>query len=493
MSADLLAEFGQGSVPASGCSGQQNQKSTFFDDLNQEKIDFFGAPASASQHNRAADPIPKTAGNHSAAQNPWESHSQPKFDLPLHQNSDVLFDAAFDTPASDADDDWGEFEGPESTSQQASRPTTPSQLSSIATFPKSQSSQPRQDAFGTSGTVNLLDSLSISDTTPTLNQETKVPPNKQHPKSNNQIQRTWDDDSFGDWGEFADVPASNPRPKVSEKKAKPPVKSSNPPASTWDDDAFDDWGDFTDGPSAPPAPKSNPISPTVTSPAPRSFVSGSSASSPIVRPTNIPPPSVLLELFLDVFEHLQKEATRVKSQVRSSPSNTTNLSAIASNIHNALESAARVIAGRSLRWKRDTILSQSMRIGPARSGKAGGMKLNSVNKHENIKEEQDAVNVLCLWRERAAVFNAVLQAAGQRPIPAVPDPSALKVTVARSDQGALKASHSCALCALKRDERVLRVDESDVQDSFGEWWTEHWGHTHCRQFWETNQHLLRQR
>ena len=493
MSADLLAEFGQGPVPASGSSGQQNQKSAFFDDLNQENSDFFGAPASASQHNRAADPIPKTVGNHSAAQNPWESHSQPKFDLPLHQNSDVLFDAAFDTPASDADDDWGEFEGPESTSQQASRPTTPSQQSSIATFPKSQPSQPRQDAFGTSGTVNMLDSLSISDKTPTLNQETKVPPNKQHSKSNNQIQPTWDDDSFGDWGEFADVPASKPRPKGSGKKGKPPVKSSNPPASTWDDDAFDDWGDFTDGPSAPPAPKSNPISPTVTSLAPRSFVSGSSASSPIVRPTNIPPPSVLLELFLDVFEHLQKEATLVKSQLRSSPSNTTNLSAIASNIHNALESAARVIAGRTLRWKRDTILSQSMRIGPARSGKAGGMKLNSVNKHENIKEEQDAVNVLSLWRERAAVFNAVLQAAGQRPIPAVPDPSALKVTVARSDQGALKATHSCALCALKRDERVLRVDESDVQDSFGEWWTEHWGHTHCRQFWETNQHLLRQR
>ncbi|KAJ5748569.1 uncharacterized protein N7511_010265 [Penicillium nucicola] len=486
MSADLLAEFGQAPAPASGSSGQQNQKTSFFDDLNQENIDFFGAPASVLQHTKAADPIPKTAGNHSAVQPPWGSHSQPQFDLPLNKNSDVLFDTAFDAPGSDADDDWGDFEGPESTSQQAPRPTAPSQPSSVAAFPRSLGSTPLQDASGASGAVDLLETLSIGDTAPIVNQETKTLRQKQlsqpnQPKS--QPKATWDDDSFGDWGEFTDAPASKPPPKVSVKKAKPPVKPHKASTSTWDDDAFDDWGDFTDGPSASPAPKFNTPSPTVTSP----------VSSPTVRPTNIPPPSVLLELFLDVFENLQKEATQVKSQLRSSPSNRTNLSATASHIHNALESAARVIAGRSLRWKRDTILSQSMRIGPARAGKTGGMKLNSVNKHENIKEEQDAVNVLNLWRERAAIFNTVLQAAGQRPIPAVPDPGALKVIVARSDQGALKASHSCALCALKRDERVLRVDESDVQDSFGEWWTEHWGHTHCRQFWETNLHLLGQR
>jgi hypothetical protein len=486
MSADLLAEFGQAPAPASGSSGQQNQKDSIFDDFKQENIDFFGAPASASQHTKAADTIPKAAGNHSAVQTPWVSHSRPHFDLPLNQDSDVLFDAAFDVPTSDADDDWGDFEGPESTFQQASRPNASSQQSSIATFPKSQPSKSRQDEFGASGIDDLLDSLSMSDATPTLNQETKVPQKKQHAQSDNNNQSTWDDDSFGDWGEFADAPTSKPAPKVTAKNAIPAV-------STWNDDAFDDWGDFSDGPSAPPAPKINPTAPTVTSPASRSFVSGSSASSPSVRPTNIPPPSVLLELFIDVFEHLQKEAISVKSQLRSSPPNTTNLSTTASNIHNTLESAARVIAGRTLRWKRDTILSQSMRIGPARSGKAGGMKLNSVNKHENIKEEQDAVNVLSLWRERAAVFSSVLQSAGQRPIPAVPEPSALKVIVARSDQGALKASHSCALCALKRDERVLRVDETEVQDSFGEWWTEHWGHTHCRQFWETNRHLLGQR
>jgi hypothetical protein len=65
--------------------------------------------------------------------------------------------------------------------------------------------------------------------------------------------------------------------------------------------------------------------------------------------------------------------------------------------------------------------------------------------------------------------------------------------VGRSEEGAIKASHPCALCALKRDERILRVDEGDVNDSFGEWWTEHWGHTGCRIFWERNKDLLLQR
>ena len=118
------------------------------------------------------------------------------------------------------------------------------------------------------------------------------------------------------------------------------------------------------------------------------------------------------------------------------------------------------------------------------------MKLSAVNKHEDVKESQDAVDVLALWRERAALFNAVVQAAGQKPIPVVPDAAALRVVVVRAEQGGIKAGHACALCALKRD---VRVDEEDVRDSFGEWWTEHWGHTGCKLFWEENRGLLMQR
>jgi len=503
MSADLLAEFGQAPASANGRSGQQQpakyQKGSLLDDLNQEH-DFFGSPGSL-QHNEPPN-APLGASPSAAPQASWQAFEHQNFELPRHQNSDVLFDAAFDAPASDAEDDWGEFEGPESSNQHATLSTAPQQ----STTPSSRS-QPNQEASPTSGTIDLLDSLSLQDPPPSVKQPAKAAEKKHPPKaSKRQTESTWDDDSFGDWGDFTDAPASQPQLGFLDKKTKPSPKpspkpptkqstKSKSPASTWDDDAFDDWGDFTDGPSAKPAFKSKPTPtpPTVASPSPNSFVSGTPAPAANVRPTNIPPPSVLLELFLDVFENLHQEATLAKSRLRSSTSPSTDVSTTASNIHNATQSAARVIAGRSLRWKRDTILSQSMRIGPARSGKVGGMKLNSVNKQENIKEEQDAVDVLVAWRERAAIFNTVLQGVGQRPIPTVPDPSALKVVMARADQGALKASHPCALCSLKRDERVLRVDEQNVQDSFGEWWTEHWGHTPCRQFWEANRHLLGQR
>ncbi|CAI7587422.1 unnamed protein product [Penicillium glandicola] len=465
MSADLLAEFGQTPAPAnrSGKQPSQYQKNSFFG--VDENTDFFGSSGSG-QHNNHLNPTPGAVSQFT---------------------TDVLFDAAFDAPTSDTDDDWGEFEGPDSDTHARST----AQQSTTAMSPKLE---PRNDDLQGSRTIDLLDSLSMQDSAPVVKHPSKNAKNQHLEPNNIPDQTTWEDDSGGDWGDFADAPASQPPPKVSEKKTKPPtklpVKSNQPTASTWDDDAFDDWGDFSDGPSVKPVPKSKPSPPTAPSPA-HSSISSGTTSAATVRPTNIPPPSVLLELFLDVFENLRKEAALAKSHLRSSSSNIVSTTAL--NIHNVLQSAARVIAGRSLRWKRDTILSQSMRIGPARSGKAGGMKLNSVNKQENIKEEQDAVDVLTTWRERAAMFNAVLQAAGQRPIPTVPGPSALKVITARADQGALKASHPCALCSLKRDERVLRVDEESVQDSFGEWWTDHWGHTACRQFWEKNRNLLGQR
>ncbi|CDM33381.1 hypothetical protein DTO013E5_9849 [Penicillium roqueforti] len=491
MSADLLAEFGQAPAPDNRPEQQPSQyhKNSSFDD---ENIDFFGSSGSV-QHNKRPNPTPGAASQLATPAASWQGPGRQEFDIPLNPHSDVLFDAAFDTPTSDADDDWGEFEVPDSDTLHAQSTLV---HSSTAISPKPE---PRQDGPQASKTIDLLDSLSLQDFAPAVKLHSNIT-KKKYPlePDNSQNQATWEDDSFGDWGDFADVPASQPPPKVAEKKTrpptKPPVKATKPLASTWDDDTFDDWDDFSDGPSVKPVPKSKPTTP---SPAPTSSVSGTTAPAATVRPTNIPPPSILLELFLDVFENLQKDATLAKSQLRSSAplssSSSSTVSTTALNIHNVLQSAARVIAGRSLRWKRDTILSQSMRIGPARSGKAGGMKLNSVNKQENIKEEQDAVDVLTTWRERAAIFNAILQAAGQRPIPTIPDPSALKVITARADQGALKASHPCALCSLKRDERVLRVDEQGVQDSFGEWWTEHWGHTACRQFWETNRNLLGQR
>lgn len=546
MSADLFAEFGQGSSSAqsSGTRPQptQSQADSLISGL-ETSDDFFGAASSNLQsHQNLSNPW--TLSNyHYATQVPQQqAFGFQTFDLPRQQDSDVLFDATVDTPASEEEDDWGEFEGPQGTSQQ----TQPPQTEPVIPQAQVSASQPRPAAQVT-GATSSFDLLSLDETPPApiqssgksqgsaqqasnaLLQPTKeddsfddwgeftsgqlptttsveTAPNKaQQPVKPATPQPKWEDESFDDWGEFTDgqPPATTPAEaaKPAPKKAQSLVKPA-PPQPALEDDSFEAWDDFTDGPSTSPTsapskprpkPTPNPTTPASTStttPPTRNFISPTTSSQPTVRPTNIPPPSVLLDLLVTLLNNLQKEALKGKRQT--SPSTATTTTTIASTIHNTLTTASHIIAGRTFRWKRDNILSQAMRIGPARSGKPGGMKLSAVNKHEDVKEEQDAVDVVGLWRERAALFNSVLQGAGLKAIPAVPDPGALKVVTAKPEQGALKAGHACALCALRREERVLRVDEG-VEDSFGEWWTEHWGHTGCRVFWERNSGLLGQR
>lgn len=496
MSADLLAEFGQDSGPPRSSAGKppagRPQTNSLISGPDQKDDDFF---SSLSEGNEQRRPQELLAGP-SANQYPTPASRHPPgfelFNLPRSENSDVLFDAETDAPANDTEDDWGDFEGPESTTNnyhpQRPEDNIPEVQPPVA---KCQSAQ-----------IDLLDSLSLADSTPTADKPIGAS-RKTTASTRNAAEPTWDDDSFGDWDEFIDAPsirkaASQSTAKAPPKKSKPIIKHAKSISTTpkLPDQEYDfgDWGDFTDGPAEPAmAPKQNPKakprskSLTQSTPDPRSFVSSTPTSTSTVRPTNIPPPSVLLSLLVEILSALQNEA--LKAQPRSTPS--TQKEATAIKIYTTLTTSARIIAGRSLRWKRDTILSQSMRIGPA--GKPGGMKLSAVNKHEDVKESQDAVDILRLWRERAALFNAIVQGVGQKALPVFTDPTALKVVIARAEDGAIKASHPCALCALKRDERVLRVDEGDVNDSFGEWWTEHWGHTGCRVFWEGNKELLLQR
>ncbi|OQE19930.1 hypothetical protein PENSTE_c014G05805 [Penicillium steckii] len=516
MSADLLAEFGQGNAPAQSSLGTQSTKQSqtqsnqLGSDFDQSDDIFFGTSSkfqSATTPPLGSKPV---SGQYmtQATTGQQSRPDVPAFNIPRQNNSDILFDATEDLPASDAEDDWGDFEGPEASATQPNHSAYSISAAQEANPSIPPTTAPQIDQSASN--LDLLESLSIEDTTSSTKKShggVENKPSQQNvtsPTSN----PTWDDDSFGDWGEFTEAPSktskspthkstfkaspdSVPKPMArSPAKKKSITPKPTPPAPAWDDDAFDDWGDFNDGPAPAPAAISTPKKSSHTSPPPTdSFTSGSTTQSSTVRPTNIPPPSVLLELLVDLMNNLQKEAASTSKTRQES----TDQSKTAAKIHTTLSTAARIIAGRTLRWKRDTILSQSMRIGPARAGKSSGMKLSAVNKHEDVKEEQDAVDVLALWRERAALFNNVVQAAGLRPIPTVASPAALKVVTAKSGQGALKATHACALCALQRDERLLRVDEDNVQDSFGEWWTEHWGHTGCRLFWEANHSLLGQR
>lgn len=439
MSADLFAEFGLNSTSTQSSNIPRQQTtnartSSLIPDLDtSEDADFgdFTSPA----------PSAPSIG---------QQTRQPQYD------DNVLFDATIEAASNAESDDWGEFETAE-----------PSPAQQQPTGPGRAPSRVQGQSKGSDLLSGDLDSLSIED---------KKPPQK-----------------------------SQARKAVLKKSPLPQSKVSLKPPEPPEDDPFEDWGDFNDGPPSAPSPasfasqprkpgvtpgralnKQPPVQPERSASQVFNKISQESVPASQVRPTNIPPPSVLLELLPQVLDQLRQEATQARKNAQQKEA----LEAAAAAIVCTLKTAARVIAGRTHRWKRDAILGQSMRIGPARSGKAGGMKLSSVNKNEDIKEQQEAVDVITIWRDRAALFNSVVQTSGKRPVPVIPEN--VRAMTASAEQGAIKASHACALCGLKRDERLPKVDEG-VEDSFGEWWTDHWGHTDCKEFWQGNMKLLGQR
>ncbi|KAL4962326.1 uncharacterized protein BDV14DRAFT_109901 [Aspergillus stella-maris] len=467
MSADLFAEFGNGAPTSQPSKAARQQPApsqagsliagldAFEDTLSQTSSSHLNAPTSLQTHNKTQDYMFDDFG---------------EFELPQNDQDEVLFDATLETFSGDEDDDWGGFESANFPDHQFGQMRTqkPLQTPKAVTPPATKSIQSSQPLIGHSGTVDLLESFNslIVDDKPTTTQKPSthtflndIPAtshaNVQPPRQPLPVE----EDSFEDWGDFTDGPVETSKPKATEPQRAP---SNNGQAQAPKATSQARGMQQALKPTAQSRPKDH------------------------VRPTNIPPPSILLELFPQLFERLRQEGTEAKrnSQERDA------LDSVALSIICTLKAVARVVAGRTLRWKRDAILSQSMRIGPAHAGKAGGMKLNTVNKNEDIKEKQEAVDVLNLWRDRAAVFNSVIQAAGRRPVQVIAENT--RVTTATASQGAIKASHACALCGLKRDERVPKLDEN-VEDSFGEWWTEHWGHTECRSFWEDNSGLLGQR
>ncbi|KAI9809509.1 MAG: hypothetical protein M1827_006815 [Pycnora praestabilis] len=218
------------------------------------------------------------------------------------------------------------------------------------------------------------------------------------------------------------------------------------------------------------------------------------------RPTNLPPPSVLLPLFPPLFLSFPSDVSN-KDLIPpvSSMTQIQNKESTAGSLRQYLALAvvvARIIAGRRVRWKRDSFLAQGMRIGPARSGKIGGMKLVGIDKSETLKEDREVADVVRVWKEklgrlRSAVtaFNAMKDG----PLAAIPEVSERpSVRSAKEAEGAMVAAYPCAICGLKREERVEKVDVN-VEDTFGEWWVDHWGHRACKSFWDTHQSDLQQR
>ncbi|PLB33217.1 uncharacterized protein BDW47DRAFT_114384 [Aspergillus candidus] len=469
MSADLFAEFGAGAsarqTPGTSRQNNQPQTSSLIPDL--EGLDLSTNSAHSGDGSTLRPVQPRTLTGHAAPSSTYGFAQPPHYG----DNDGILFDASFEeTVSSHESDDWGEFEAPEPPSVQSLPAGFPaSHGPRSCDIPPNKKDVPRKGPATSSKQIDLLDSLSNEDKPSSFGEGASRSVQGRHGPSRRTIPSTQGkrleqedfEDAFEEWGDFTDGPPSEP-PRIAGSKGKPTPKSTGGRASLS---------------RAPNKPEPSFQVSSTNSP---------SLSPDQIRPTNIPPPSVLLELFLRLLDQLQRDAVQSKKNLQDKE----RLEQLASLIFYTLKAAARVVAGRTLRWKRDNILSQSMRIGPARSGKPGGMKLNTVNKNEDIKERQEAVDVITLWRDRAALFNSVLQASGKRPVQVIAEN--VRVTTATASQGALKASHACALCGLKRDERLPKVDEC-VEDSFGEWWADHWGHAECKSFWESSVNLLDRR
>lgn len=219
-----------------------------------------------------------------------------------------------------------------------------------------------------------------------------------------------------------------------------------------------------------------------------------------VPPSNVPPPSLLLALFPSLFLSLADEIKALFLDPEDSSESRNYIDhARVSGMKMCLSVvtvAARVIGGRALRWKRDTYLSQSMKVGPAHAGKVGGMKLTGLDKTEMLRENREVLEVVRVWKQQIGKVRSAVTSANSHlvgftfKVPALSENP--PVRTAKAVDGAISALNSCVLCGLKREERLDRIDV-DVEDSFGEWWTDHWGHTECRIFWEEHKGSLPKR
>lgn len=408
------------------------------DDLN---VDLANDPEAAMAYSK------KLIADAMAHQKP-QGPAAPRSDLPRQdmkpeankprKNSDVLFDADdLSDNQEDDDDDWGTFESGSAEPSKAND-------SSLHT---------NKSIGGALG----LDLLGL-------------------------------DDTSAQWASSRDVHQSAP--------TKPQQQQQTSIQIAREDDAWDDFDSVAPNP-APPTSAAPNLPKATMSIAARADPS----NAPTLPPTNIPPPAVLLSVFPSLiasaqaalFDTLAKIPQDQKQELLSHEAT-----------HQFLRGyiglsvvLAHIISGRKQRWKRDQFLAQSMRIGPAAAGGKGGMKLAGVDKSEAAKEDREVLDAVRQWKSvvgklRSAVSGANVKAVSK--LPPIPEISEqMPVKALKMTEGGIVASHACALCGLKREERVLKVDEG-VDDSFGEWWVQGMNmHLLCKNFWDSHSEKMRSR
>ncbi|ETS80771.1 hypothetical protein PFICI_08300 [Pestalotiopsis fici W106-1] len=439
---------------------------------------------------------------------------------PQRADPNVLFDAdEFDGKvAEDDDDDFGDFE---TVASPAPAPAASSDLLSDDLFSPPPTARPTSTTKRMN-TADLLSSLTLDAPASPYPQAPKSPafrdrnpfpglglktPTEPEPVPKNEDAKTAT--PLTAWPSFDNdstkTQTARKTQKINDGWDAFDSLAEEPAASKEADTANDDWGEW----DAFDNQKSEPVKAQATGSTERDDVStwawnaidnpndkSVDTKADSAPPINIPPPSVLLSIFPQLlaqandslFKPVSGKSTSIKNRILSDPKTVDFLRGylLLATV------AARIIAGRKQRWHRDKFLSQSMSISAAGSK---GMKLAGVDKTQAIREDREAADVLDLWKEHVGRLRSAVAAANQ----SIKDASQqLKIPELRDNmqaqtaKGVLTAPKACVICGIKRDERLARVD-FDVEDSFGEWWTEHWGHTACKRFWLKHESALRQR
>ncbi|KAF2798086.1 hypothetical protein K505DRAFT_297136 [Melanomma pulvis-pyrius CBS 109.77] len=448
---------------------EQNTAPTFDDADDWGDFESVSAPQPSSVSTPAPapafikqDPFAFTSTQPSQpSQSSWQK--APILKAKRSADPNVLFDAEDDPD--DDDDDFGDFEGVDSSS-------TPATLQG-----------------GSTGLADLLGDMSVS--------QPKLPITSQRAVTNT--------------SHILPVSSSSKRTSgsgfgtVVRAKQPSPIAPSFPVAKQEDAwDTFDDWeASIPTKPQAKTFAKPKGLSQSRISTPPPSIPSPAfdEAQPGELPPTNVPPPGVLLSLFPPLFEEAQNKLFK---PMAAQPLPMRNKLLAESGTIAYLEGylvlasvAARIIAGRKLRWKRDAHLSQGMRIGPASSRATSGMKLTGIDKSENMKEEREVSDVVRVWKDQVGRLRHVVAAANQikaGTLGAIPDiQETMPVRTLKQSEGGVPAPQPCMMCGMKREERVGSADQA-VEDSFGEWWIEQvMMHRGCRNFWNEHKDMLRQR
>ncbi len=411
--------------------------------------------------------------------------------------AELLFDADdFDGEQQGDDDDFGEFQtvqNPPGLSSQTGSITQPtgivrgaSQFLSGLNLTERPSRYPQAPKSPSFHERNPFPGLALNTPHPKAGKEPekklKATPVTAWPAVDNGSAGS---NTLGDWGSYKDSPAEKqPVAKPTEsnwdwdpvesarqssKKSLSPKKQIAPSKldSSWNWDSVDTKGDVK-----------------------------IEATKDDLPPTNVPPPSILLSIFTQLFDEANESLYQpvsgqpfsIKKRILSDPKTIEFLKG-----YLALATVgARIIAGRRLRWHRDKFLSQRMTISAAGSK---GMKLASVDKAQTAREDREATDFVAIWGDQVGRLRSAVAAANSSLKDSTHHlkiPDIKEIMQIQTAKGVPAAPKACLICGLKRDERIPKVDY-EVEDSFGEWWTDHWGHATCRRFWLQHEEILRQR